>query len=61
MFVIRLFFTYLVQSRVEWACLHGVRTVKSKFSRVMGNVFFSPQGEGHGVAVYDSLNLEAVE
>ena len=28
--------------------------------KVMGYVFLSPQGEGHGVAVYDSFDLEAV-
>ena len=27
---------------------------------VMGYVFFSPQGEGHGVAVYDSFDLKSV-
>ena len=27
---------------------------------VVGYVFLSSQGEGHGVAVYDSLNLEAI-
>ncbi len=27
---------------------------------VMGYVFFSPQGEGHGAAVYDSFDHEAI-
>ena len=27
---------------------------------IMGYIFFSPQGEGHGVAVYNSFDLEAV-
>ena len=30
------------------------------FSRIIGYVFFRPQWEGHGVAVYNSFDLEAV-
>ena len=33
---------------------------KDYIPRVMGYVFISPQGEGQGVAVCDSFDLEAV-
>ena len=32
---------------------------EGRILRVMGYVFFSPQGKGHGAAVYDSFDLEA--
>jgi hypothetical protein len=32
---------------------------EGRISGVMGYVFFSPQGEGHGAAVYDFFDLEA--
>jgi len=34
--------------------------VEGRILRVMGYVFFSPQGKGHGTAVYYSFDLEAV-
>ncbi len=40
--------------------VYGRATETASLDRVMGYVFISPQGEGHGVAVYDSFYLEAV-
>jgi len=33
---------------------------KDRILRVMGYVFSSPQWKGHGAAVYDSFDIEAV-
>ena len=33
---------------------------EDRILRVMRYVFFSPQWEGHGAAVYDSFDIEAV-
>ena len=33
---------------------------KDRILRVMGYVFFRPQGKGHGATVYDSFDLEAI-
>ncbi len=53
---------------IRWQRLGGVgpsgfgvwEGPESCIPRVMGYVFFSPQGKGHGVAVYDSFHIEAI-
>ena len=57
-----------VFSFIRWQCQGGVgpsgfsvwESPKGRIIRVMGYVFFRPQGKGHGATVYDSLDLEAI-
>ena len=55
-------------SFIRWQRQGGVRpsgfgvwkSSEGVVSRVLGYVFLGPQREGHGVAVYDSFDLESV-
>ena len=51
---------YIRQGGVGPSCFGVWEGPKGRILRVMGYVFFRPQGKGRGATVYDSFDLKAI-